>query len=143
MELHSYLAISVLLLRCALTIVSCCMLAEDDLSSWECTRWWFNGHFFNSLDDLIRAWNADVEGMRTSFRMLLPAGAAKLYSNFLPRPGPKRGEKQPVGPLAFEPYGRRCGCQVLHNTQDAYNNPAPDVQQRCPVDETCSKKLQE
>eukprot|EP00882_Tetradesmus_deserticola_P006545 GHRQ01006887.1.p1 GENE.GHRQ01006887.1~~GHRQ01006887.1.p1 ORF type:complete len:732 (+),score=281.45 GHRQ01006887.1:152-2347(+) len=80
---------------------------EDDLSSWECTRWWFNGHFFNSLDDLIRAWNADVEGMRTSFRMLLPAGAAKLYSNFLPRPGPKRGEKQPVGPLAFEPYGRR------------------------------------
>jgi hypothetical protein len=87
------------------------MHAEDDLSSWEVTRWWFNGHFFDSLNDLIRAWNADKDGMRSTFRMLRPAGAAKLFSNFMPRPGPKRGEKQPVGPISFEPYGRRCGCK--------------------------------
>jgi hypothetical protein len=33
-------------------------------------------------------------------------GSAKLYSNFEARPT-KRGERQPVGPVAFEPYGRR------------------------------------
>jgi hypothetical protein len=36
-----------------------------------------------------------------------PAGAQKLYSGFKPRPGPKRGADQPVGPISYEPYGRR------------------------------------
>uniref|UniRef100_A0A383WJJ4 Amine oxidase n=1 Tax=Tetradesmus obliquus TaxID=3088 RepID=A0A383WJJ4_TETOB len=80
---------------------------NDDLTSWEVTRWWFNGHFFDTINDLIRAWNADKDGMRSGFRMLRPAGAAKLFSNFMQRPGPRRGEKQPVGPISFEPYGRR------------------------------------
>uniref|UniRef100_A0A383VT45 Amine oxidase n=1 Tax=Tetradesmus obliquus TaxID=3088 RepID=A0A383VT45_TETOB len=80
---------------------------KDDLSSWEITKWWFNGHFFPSISDLIAAWNADKDGLRTSFRILKPAGAAKLYSNFEARPGPKRGADQPVGPVAYEPYGRR------------------------------------
>ncbi len=38
---------------------------------------------------------------------MISAGASRLYSNFLPRPGPKRGADQPVGPVAYEPYGRR------------------------------------
>jgi hypothetical protein len=80
---------------------------EDDLSTWEITKWWFNGQFFKSIQDLIAAWNSDKDGLRTTFRILKPAGAAKLYSNFEPRPGPKRGADQPVGPVAYEPYGRR------------------------------------
>lgn len=31
----------------------------------------------------------------------------RLYSNFKQRPGPKRGADQPVGPIAYEPKGRR------------------------------------
>ncbi len=34
-------------------------------------------------------------------------GAESLYSNFKRRPGPIRGESQPIGPVQYEPYGRR------------------------------------
>jgi hypothetical protein len=34
-------------------------------------------------------------------------GSEALYSSFKKRPGPQRGAGQPVGPIAYEPYGRR------------------------------------
>eukprot|EP00878_Enallax_costatus_P007873 GHUV01008238.1.p1 GENE.GHUV01008238.1~~GHUV01008238.1.p1 ORF type:complete len:438 (+),score=96.12 GHUV01008238.1:182-1495(+) len=78
-----------------------------DLTNWEIIKWWFHGQFFNTIEELITAWNNDKNGLRTSFKFVKPEGSMKLYSNFMPRPGPKRGEKQPVGPIAYEPYGRR------------------------------------
>ena len=36
-----------------------------------------------------------------------PAGNELLYSNFKRRPGEIRGVEQPIGPIQFEPYGRR------------------------------------
>eukprot|EP00775_Hariotina_reticulata_P012327 gene12327-12462_t len=80
----------------------------SDLSKWAITKWWFNGKFFNSIEELFAAWNSDKDRMRSGFRLLQSSGGSdKLYSNFKPRPGNKRGAQQPVGPVAFMPYGRR------------------------------------
>lgn len=79
----------------------------NDLSKWTIKKWWFNGQFFNTINDLIASWNADNKGLRSSFKLLKPGGSNKLFSNFEARPGPQRGASQPVGAVSFEPYGRR------------------------------------
>lgn len=46
----------------------------SDLSKWAIKRWWFNGQFFNTIQDMISSWNADNKGLRSSFKLLKPGG---------------------------------------------------------------------
>lgn len=46
--------------------------AGNDLSKWTIKKWWFNGQFFNTINDLISSWNADNKGLRSSFKLLKP-----------------------------------------------------------------------
>jgi hypothetical protein len=50
----------------------------NDLSKWTIKRWWFNGQFFNSIQDMISSWNADNKGIRSSFKLLKPGADSTL-----------------------------------------------------------------
>jgi hypothetical protein len=59
--------------------VLCC--AGSDLSKWTIKRWWFNGQFYATINDLISSWNADNKGVRSSFKLLKPGGDACQHGN--------------------------------------------------------------
>lgn len=58
--------ISVVLLPCV------CYATGNDLTKWSIKRWWFNGQWYNTINDLINSWNADHKGVRSSFKLLKP-----------------------------------------------------------------------
>lgn len=55
-----------------------CVCPGNDLSKWTIKRWWFNGQFFNSIQDMISSWNADNKGIRSSFKLLKPGADSSL-----------------------------------------------------------------
>ena len=73
------------------------------LTAWRITGWWFDGRYFGSVAELA----ASVP--RAPADAAPPTGPPPdTGPQFLaPRPGPKRGAAQPLGPLPYEPYGRR------------------------------------
>jgi hypothetical protein len=55
-----------------LGVYVCLCVAGSDLKQWTIKRWWFNGQWFNTIQDLIASWNADNKGLRSSFKLLKP-----------------------------------------------------------------------
>jgi hypothetical protein len=64
--------------------VLCC--AGNDLSKWTIKRWWFNGQFYATINDLISSWNADNKGVRSSFKLLKPGAETCQHSSSHPGP---------------------------------------------------------
>ncbi|KAI8472809.1 MAG: copper amine oxidase [Monoraphidium minutum] len=78
----------------------------QDPEDWSIIKIWYWGNWFDTADQLAAEWAKPGSRLR-QLKIKYPTGDEKLYSNFKPRPGPRRGERQPIGPIQFEPYGRR------------------------------------
>lgn len=74
--------------------------------NWKIVKVWFWGHFYDSPQALAAEW-AKPDSKLRALKVKFPTGSDALYSSFKLRPGPRRAEKQPIGPVQFEPYGRR------------------------------------
>lgn len=88
---------------------------DPGLSDWTITGWWFNGRFYGSIADLLKSdrplqdsTTAEEKEARPKTAASPAADGSTYAREFLaPRPDPKRGAVQPLGPLPHEPYGRR------------------------------------
>ncbi|KIZ06096.1 hypothetical protein MNEG_1864 [Monoraphidium neglectum] len=74
--------------------------------NWRIVKIWFWGNWFDSAEALAAEW-ANPNSKLRALKVKYPTGSEMLYSAFKQRPGPRRGERQPIGPIQFEPYGRR------------------------------------
>lgn len=78
----------------------------QNIRDWRLVKVWYWGNFFDSAEALAAEWAKPTSQLR-KLKIKYPEGTEALYSNFKRRPGNIRGATQPIGPIQFEPYGRR------------------------------------
>ncbi|GBF94703.1 amiloride-sensitive amine oxidase [Raphidocelis subcapitata] len=78
----------------------------QNIADWRIVKVWFWGNFFDSPEELAAEW-AKPDSKLRALKIKYPTGNEALYSNFKRRPGSIRGAQQPLGPVQYEPYGRR------------------------------------
>ena len=78
-----------------------------DAKKWKVAKIWIAGRIYDGAQAVLADWSQPKGFLRSLPPLKFGTPTEQLYSGYRKRPGPQRGASQPIGPLPYEPYGRR------------------------------------